>query len=168
MGIKLLVKNDSDACHGKKGKLWETGISQQNFLFLTLFSCGGDVQIGLDGVRMLDPSTSVMLRIYPLETIERWEVRNLSSLLCCISSSTSGLLVPFFFYLDEESLSLMDWGTTQCEVFCLDPRMEYWAVQQILLIRPVAFCVGDAGNRAFSVHILGQECSRHWAAHHPP
>jgi hypothetical protein len=43
MGIKLLVKNDSDACHGKKGKLWETGISQQNFLFFTLFSCGGDV-----------------------------------------------------------------------------------------------------------------------------
>ncbi|CAM6063442.1 unnamed protein product [Sphagnum tenellum] len=31
-------------------------------------------QIGLDGVRMLDPSTSVTLRIYPLETIERWEV----------------------------------------------------------------------------------------------
>jgi hypothetical protein len=107
MGIKLLVKNDSDACHGKKGKLWETGISQQNFLFFTLFSCGGDVQIGLDGVRMLDPSTSVTLRIYTLETIERWEVRNLSSLLCCISSSTSCLL-PFFFYLDEESLSLMD------------------------------------------------------------
>jgi hypothetical protein len=43
MGIKLLVKNDSDACHGKKGKLWHTGISQQNFLFFTLFSCGGDV-----------------------------------------------------------------------------------------------------------------------------
>jgi hypothetical protein len=43
MGIKLLVKNDSDACHRKKGKLWETGISQQNFLFFTLFSCGGDV-----------------------------------------------------------------------------------------------------------------------------
>jgi hypothetical protein len=107
MGIKLLVKNDSDACHGKKGKLWETGISQQIFLFFTFFSCGGDAQIGLDGVRMLDPSTSVTLRIYPLETIERWEVRNLSSLLCCISSSTSGLLVPFFFYLDEESLSLM-------------------------------------------------------------
>ncbi|KAG0586575.1 hypothetical protein KC19_2G100900 [Ceratodon purpureus] len=31
-------------------------------------------QIGLDGVRMLDPSTSRILRIYPLETITRWEV----------------------------------------------------------------------------------------------
>eukprot|EP01018_Ginkgo_biloba_P019159 Gb_04159 [translate_table: standard] len=31
-------------------------------------------QIGLDGVRMLDPSTSRTLRIYPLETITRWEV----------------------------------------------------------------------------------------------
>lgn len=31
-------------------------------------------QIGLDGVRMVDPSTSRTLRIYPLETIERWEV----------------------------------------------------------------------------------------------
>jgi len=34
----------------------------------------GCVQIGLDGVRMLDPSTSRTLRIYPLETITRWEV----------------------------------------------------------------------------------------------
>ncbi|KAH9290696.1 hypothetical protein KI387_034813, partial [Taxus chinensis] len=31
-------------------------------------------QIGLDGLRMLDPSTSRTLRIYPLETITRWEV----------------------------------------------------------------------------------------------
>ncbi|CAM6041108.1 unnamed protein product [Sphagnum compactum] len=31
-------------------------------------------QIGLDGVKMLDPSTSRTLRIYPLETIARWEV----------------------------------------------------------------------------------------------
>ncbi|KAJ6802229.1 protein FREE1 [Iris pallida] len=31
-------------------------------------------QIGLDGIRMLDPSTSRMLRIYPLENITRWEV----------------------------------------------------------------------------------------------
>ncbi|KAH8940071.1 hypothetical protein BDL97_15G069300 [Sphagnum fallax] len=31
-------------------------------------------QIGLDGVRMLDLSMSLTLRIYPLETIERWEV----------------------------------------------------------------------------------------------
>lgn len=33
-------------------------------------------QIGLDGVRMLDPSTNRTLRIYPLETITRWEVKD--------------------------------------------------------------------------------------------
>uniref|UniRef100_A0A0C9RYT6 TSA: Wollemia nobilis Ref_Wollemi_Transcript_2333_2400 transcribed RNA sequence n=1 Tax=Wollemia nobilis TaxID=56998 RepID=A0A0C9RYT6_9CONI len=32
------------------------------------------LQIGLDGLRMLDPSTSRTLRIYPLETITKWEV----------------------------------------------------------------------------------------------
>lgn len=31
-------------------------------------------QIGLDGIRMLDPSTSRTLRIYPLDTITRCEV----------------------------------------------------------------------------------------------
>lgn len=31
-------------------------------------------QIGLDGLRMLDPSTNRTLRIYPLETITKWEV----------------------------------------------------------------------------------------------
>lgn len=31
-------------------------------------------QIGLDGIRMLDPATSRTLRIYPLETVTRWEV----------------------------------------------------------------------------------------------
>nr|CAD1821317.1 unnamed protein product [Ananas comosus var. bracteatus] len=31
-------------------------------------------QVGLDGIRMLDPSTNRMLRIYPLETVTRWEV----------------------------------------------------------------------------------------------
>ncbi|CAN6481209.1 unnamed protein product [Victoria cruziana] len=33
-------------------------------------------QIGLDGIHMLDPNTSRMLRIYPLETITRWEVND--------------------------------------------------------------------------------------------
>ncbi|CAM6082267.1 unnamed protein product [Calypogeia fissa] len=32
-------------------------------------------QIGLDGVRMVDPSTSRTLRIYPLDTITKWEVK---------------------------------------------------------------------------------------------
>lgn len=32
------------------------------------------LQIGLDGIKMLDPSTSRMLRIYPLENIARCEV----------------------------------------------------------------------------------------------
>lgn len=36
-------------------------------------------QIGLDGIRMLDPSTSRTLRIYPLETVTRFEVFDLST-----------------------------------------------------------------------------------------
>ncbi|KAL2622434.1 hypothetical protein R1flu_002639 [Riccia fluitans] len=32
-------------------------------------------QIGLDGVRMVDPSSGRTLRIYPLDTITRWEVK---------------------------------------------------------------------------------------------
>ncbi|XVE94529.1 hypothetical protein REPUB_Repub02eG0016600 [Reevesia pubescens] len=36
-------------------------------------------QIGLDGIRMLDPSTSRMLRIYPLENITRCEVLDSST-----------------------------------------------------------------------------------------
>ncbi|GJN11273.1 hypothetical protein PR202_ga29452 [Eleusine coracana subsp. coracana] len=31
-------------------------------------------QVGLDGIRMLDPSTSRTLRIYPLDSLTRWEV----------------------------------------------------------------------------------------------
>jgi len=33
-------------------------------------------QIGLDGLRMLDPSTNRTLRIYPLETITKWEIND--------------------------------------------------------------------------------------------
>jgi len=32
------------------------------------------LQIGLDGIRMLDPNTSRTLRIYPLDSLTRWEV----------------------------------------------------------------------------------------------
>lgn len=38
-------------------------------------------QIGLDGIRMLDPSTSRTLRIYPLETVTRCEVSSSNFLL---------------------------------------------------------------------------------------
>uniref|UniRef100_J3MHR0 FYVE-type domain-containing protein n=1 Tax=Oryza brachyantha TaxID=4533 RepID=J3MHR0_ORYBR len=31
-------------------------------------------QVGLDGIRMLDPNTSRTLRIYPLETVTRWDI----------------------------------------------------------------------------------------------
>ncbi|CAN6206656.1 unnamed protein product [Urochloa humidicola] len=31
-------------------------------------------QVGLDGIRMLDPNTNRTLRIYPLETVTRWDV----------------------------------------------------------------------------------------------
>ncbi|XP_009414441.2 protein FREE1 [Musa acuminata AAA Group] len=36
-------------------------------------------QIGLDGIRMLDPSTNRTLRIYPLETVTKWEVSESST-----------------------------------------------------------------------------------------
>ncbi|EER97421.1 hypothetical protein BDA96_02G365700 [Sorghum bicolor] len=35
-------------------------------------------QIGLDGIRMLDPSTGRTLRIYPLDSLTRWEVLDAS------------------------------------------------------------------------------------------
>ncbi|KAG1359440.1 protein FREE1 [Cocos nucifera] len=35
-------------------------------------------QIGLDGIRMLDPRSSRTLRMYPLETVTRWEVTDSS------------------------------------------------------------------------------------------
>ncbi|KAF5451235.1 hypothetical protein F2P56_026355 [Juglans regia] len=44
-------------------------------------------QIGLDGIRMLDPSTSRTLRIYPLETISRCEVTDSSTLAFWSKSS---------------------------------------------------------------------------------
>ncbi|PKU84118.1 protein FREE1 isoform X2 [Dendrobium catenatum] len=44
-------------------------------------------QIGLDGIRMLDPSTSRTLRIYPLENVTRWEVLD-SSIFCFWSKSS--------------------------------------------------------------------------------
>lgn len=43
-------------------------------------------QIGLDGIRMLDPSTNRTLRIYTLETLTRWEVID-SSIFCFWSKS---------------------------------------------------------------------------------
>ncbi|XP_030498881.2 protein FREE1 [Cannabis sativa] len=44
-------------------------------------------QIGLDGIRMLDPNTSRTLRIYPLETITRCEVMDSSTLAFWSKSS---------------------------------------------------------------------------------
>nr|CAB3454725.1 unnamed protein product [Digitaria exilis] len=44
-------------------------------------------QIGLDGIRMLDPSTSRTLRIYPLDSLTRWEV--LDSTIFAIWAKTS-------------------------------------------------------------------------------
>jgi hypothetical protein len=37
------------------------------------------MQVGLDGIRMLDPNTSRTLRIYPLETVTRCDVSNFCS-----------------------------------------------------------------------------------------
>ncbi|PKA66369.1 1-phosphatidylinositol-3-phosphate 5-kinase FAB1B [Apostasia shenzhenica] len=44
-------------------------------------------QIGLDGIRMLDPSNYRTLRIYPLESVTRWEVLD-SSIFCFWSKSS--------------------------------------------------------------------------------
>ncbi|KAA8537497.1 hypothetical protein F0562_027105 [Nyssa sinensis] len=44
-------------------------------------------QIGLDGIRMLDPSTSRTLRIYPLETVTRCEVTDSSTFMFWSKSS---------------------------------------------------------------------------------
>lgn len=44
-------------------------------------------QIGLDGIRMLDPSSNRTLRIYPLESVTRWEVLD-SSIFCFWSKSS--------------------------------------------------------------------------------
>ncbi|CAM0906418.1 unnamed protein product [Alopecurus aequalis] len=44
-------------------------------------------QVGLDGIRMLDPSTSRTLRIYPLDTLTKWEV--LDSSVFAIWAKTS-------------------------------------------------------------------------------
>lgn len=49
-------------------------IDQAYSSILTLSPACGAFQIGLDGIRMLDPSTSRMLRIYPLDTVTRLEV----------------------------------------------------------------------------------------------
>lgn len=64
----------------------------QKFRVKLLAETGGqnmDVlcQIGLDGIRMLDPSTSRTLRIYPLDTITRSEVLD-SSVFAFWSKST--------------------------------------------------------------------------------
>ncbi|CAM8985568.1 unnamed protein product [Rhodiola kirilowii] len=51
----------------------------QKFRAILLAESGGqsdmDVlcQVGLDGIRMLDPTTSTLLRVYPLETVTTWE-----------------------------------------------------------------------------------------------
>ncbi|KAM0885136.1 hypothetical protein ACQ4PT_030548 [Festuca glaucescens] len=44
-------------------------------------------QVGLDGIRMLDPSTSRTLRIYPLDTLTKWEI--LDSTVFAIWAKTS-------------------------------------------------------------------------------
>ncbi|PIA27853.1 hypothetical protein AQUCO_07500040v1 [Aquilegia coerulea] len=65
----------------------------QKFRVKLLAETGGQTpmdvlcQIGLDGIRMLDPTTSRTLRIYPLETITRSEVLD-SSIFAFWSKST--------------------------------------------------------------------------------
>jgi hypothetical protein len=74
------------------------------------------VQVGLDGIRMLDPDTSRTLRIYPLETVTRWDVSNrlfllhLETVVCYCNniylinlvSSLSGIRVFYLCLLVQE------------------------------------------------------------------
>lgn len=53
------------------------------------------LQIGLDGIRMLDPGNYRTLRIYPLETVTRWEV----SWLCCLFVILELLSLLFIYNL---------------------------------------------------------------------
>uniref|UniRef100_A0A7N1A2A5 FYVE-type domain-containing protein n=1 Tax=Kalanchoe fedtschenkoi TaxID=63787 RepID=A0A7N1A2A5_KALFE len=60
----------------------QTALSKgaQKFRVTLLAESGGQTsmdvlcQVGLDGIRMLDPTTSRVLRVYPLETVAKWEV----------------------------------------------------------------------------------------------
>ncbi|PKA60772.1 1-phosphatidylinositol-3-phosphate 5-kinase FAB1B [Apostasia shenzhenica] len=61
-------------------------------------------QIGLDGVRMLDPSTNRTLRIYPLESVTRWEV--LDSIVFCFWSKTSVDVEPKRIRLKSNSYTI--------------------------------------------------------------
>ncbi|KAA8532005.1 hypothetical protein F0562_006853 [Nyssa sinensis] len=64
----------------KTGMQQDTMSGVQKFRVKLLSEAGGqsdmDVlcQIGLDGIQILDPATCRTLRIYPLETVTRWEV----------------------------------------------------------------------------------------------
>ncbi|XP_077246646.1 RING/FYVE/PHD zinc finger superfamily protein [Tasmannia lanceolata] len=63
------VETDQDAKSGVQKfrvKLLPEGLAQSTMDVLC--------QVGLDGIRMLDPNTNRTLRIYPLETVTRWEV----------------------------------------------------------------------------------------------
>lgn len=56
-------------------------------------------QIGLDGIRMLDPSTSRTLRIYPLETITRCEVSlNFILIFYCYCEFWLEVSIALFFF----------------------------------------------------------------------
>ncbi|KAF8406614.1 hypothetical protein HHK36_008704 [Tetracentron sinense] len=52
---------------------------ERNFRIFKHQSRDSTTLIGLDGIRMLDPSSSRTLRIYPLETVTRWEVMDSST-----------------------------------------------------------------------------------------
>ena len=54
--------------------IWQSG---GWFIFCHLVTVFKFIQIGLDGIRMLDPNTSRTLRIYPLENITRCDVSQL-------------------------------------------------------------------------------------------
>lgn len=54
-------------------------------------------QVGLDGIRMLDPNSSRTLRIYPLETITRCEVSWDAGFCFLVYLEFSALDLPYVF-----------------------------------------------------------------------
>ncbi|CAI9769150.1 unnamed protein product [Fraxinus pennsylvanica] len=65
--------------------MWLDRESPSKPIYLCINSSG--TQIGLDGIRMLDPATSRFLRIYPLDTITRCEAFDSSTFAFCCNST---------------------------------------------------------------------------------
>lgn len=77
--------------------IWQSG---GLFIFCQLVTVFKFIQIGLDGIRMLDPNTSRTLRIYPLENITRCDVSQLIFFNSSFSSRESLSLLTYCLTLN--------------------------------------------------------------------